>query len=331
MRVTVPSGTVASRAGLLSARRGSETRFTGRGANMARAAVVAVLGCAALLAVALSSGAQPAVMMGTNDHFDVSRLTQRHMNSVASNDVDSATAKGIWHSKNQAWAGIDEVLPTDTPYAYQNLHSGGGDEIKMRAFIEHANTQLRNLAKSLPKSAAGEDGKRLSTLKKLLAAGETAVQGIEVQTAGEADPDHAAKVAWAQSLSVMPSSSSTALRARPTQLATNAHYETAESASDDLDSYFDTMGRQTQRSNARNANKAGYRRSKKATQVQRRLPHLTPPPSRALPSSPYPCSIPQKRSWPWRWCGVLTRGSQSRFCSCSRWPPRGRRPRTRTA
>jgi len=255
---------------------------------MARGMSVAVLGCAALLAIALSSGTLPAVLLGSpyqqldQTNFDVSRWTQRHMNSVAENGVDDQTAKGIWHSKNQAWAGIDEVLPTDTPYEYQTIHSGGGEEVKMRAFLEHANTQLRTLAKSLPKSAAGEDGKRLSTLKKLLSAGEKALKGIEVQTAQERDPDHAAKVAWAQQLSVLPA-------ARPTQLATNSHYENAESASDDLDSYFDTLGRQTASVNARNAHKAGNRRvrralsstGEKATQILQAAPMESP---RAAPN-----------------------------------------------
>lgn len=194
----------------------------------------------------------------------------------------------------------------------------------MRAFLEHANTQLRTLAKSLPKSAAGEDGKRLSTLKKLLSAGEKALKGIEVQTAQERDPDHAAKVAWAQQLSVLPA-------ARPTQLATNSHYENAESASDDLDSYFDTLGRQTASVNARNAHKAGNRRvrralsstGEKATQVQRRDHACHPPPRPPAAHG----RAPSRRSG--SGCGALTRETHRRFCRPRRWSRPARR-RTKT-
>jgi len=234
-----------------------------RGSN-ALASVVALLGCVALVAIAWHSSALPQVLEGSPfqsldaTDFDVSKWSQRHMNTVASNGVDARTAKGIWHSKDEAWAGIDEVLPTDTPYAYQMQHSGDGEEAKMEAFLEHAKVQLRSLEKSLPKTAEGKDAAKLSTLKKVLAAGDTAMKNIEAQTAYQFS-SRTEEAARPQQLRVLPAESIVqAAPVRRTQLATTTHYETAESAADDLDSYFDNLGSQTEATNARNARKAGY-------------------------------------------------------------------------
>ena len=85
------------------------------------------------------------------------KWSPQHYMSVASSNVDATTAKGIWKSKDEAWSGIDKVLPTDTRYEYQSLHSGHGQEAKMMAFLDHAHHQLK-LLKFWNRAKSDSDG-----------------------------------------------------------------------------------------------------------------------------------------------------------------------------
>ena len=122
-------------------------------------------------------------MLGQDSDWHEQRWSPEHYINVAGSRVDDITAKGIWKGKDEAWAGIDDVLPTDTRYEYQTMHSGHGQEAKMEAFLDHAHHQLKLLQDALPKLAADPGtGKELDTLKGVISVGEDALEKIERDT-----------------------------------------------------------------------------------------------------------------------------------------------------
>jgi hypothetical protein len=39
-------------------------------------------------------------------------ISAKHKQAVGNAKLDKATLKNIWHSKKEAWKGIDDILPT---------------------------------------------------------------------------------------------------------------------------------------------------------------------------------------------------------------------------
>lgn len=62
--------------------------------------------------------------LGQSNDWDEQHWSPEHYINVAGSRVDDITAKGIWKNKDEAWDGIDKVLPTDTRYEYQTMHTG---------------------------------------------------------------------------------------------------------------------------------------------------------------------------------------------------------------
>ena len=125
----------------------------------------------------------PTQQLGQDKDWNMRKWSPEHYIDVAAGRVDSTTTKGIWKSKDEPWAGIDEVLPTDTRYEYQTMHSGHGQEAKMEAFLDHAHHQLKILKDALPKLAADKDAKKeLDKLNKVISVGEDALVKIERDT-----------------------------------------------------------------------------------------------------------------------------------------------------
>jgi hypothetical protein len=42
----------------------------------------------------------------------VQTISAKHKAAVGNSKIDQATLKNIWHSKKEAWKGIDDILPT---------------------------------------------------------------------------------------------------------------------------------------------------------------------------------------------------------------------------
>ena len=125
----------------------------------------------------------PTQQLGQDNDWDEKHWSPQHYVNVAGSRVDDITAKGIWKNKDEAWDGIDKVLPTDTRYEYQTLHVGHGQEAKMEAFLDHAHHQLKLLHDQLPKLAVDKTSKsELDTLKGVLSVGEDALEKIERDT-----------------------------------------------------------------------------------------------------------------------------------------------------
>ena len=134
-------------------------------------------------ALALLPEHLPTQMLGQDSDWHEHNWSPEHYIDVAASRVDGITAKGIWKNKDEAWDGIDKVLPTDTRYEYQTLHTGHGQEAKMEAFLDHAHHQLKLLQDALPKLAADKRSEQeLDTLKGVIAVGEDALEKIERDT-----------------------------------------------------------------------------------------------------------------------------------------------------
>lgn len=71
----------------------------------------------------------PTQQLGQDKDWDEAKWSPEHYINVAGSRVDDITANGIWKNKDEAWDGIDNVLPTDTRYEYQTMHSGHGQEV----------------------------------------------------------------------------------------------------------------------------------------------------------------------------------------------------------
>ena len=207
------------------------------------------------------------------------KWSPQHYMSVASSNVDATTAKGIWKSKDEAWSGIDKVLPTDTRYEYQSLHSGHGQEAKMMAFLDHAHHQLKLLKKALPKLAADEESKNeLDVLKGAIEQGEGALEHIERDTV-EDDAAYAHETLPKELSDEDLGLSNEFKVAHGSQLRqmapARAHYESARDADADLDSFFASLDKATQRENRKNARMAGESASEVQQRDQLALDHST--------------------------------------------------------
>lgn len=183
----------------------------------------------------------------------MSEWSRRHTAAVGQGQVDQQSSEGIWHSKSEAWKGIDDVFPTDTRYAYQSDHEDRGDSAKVKKFIDHVKSQLSVFEKSLPRGdSSTADKAEISSLQKVLEAGKASLARIEgeVQSHGAASPSH--KAAQASQLRQQPSSSHRRPAAAPAH-GLRAHYISDKSARNDIASYFDQMDRATESENRDNA------------------------------------------------------------------------------
>jgi len=206
----------------------------------------------------------PKQMIGEDKDWHERKWSNQHYMSVAGSRVDDTTAKGIWKSKDEAWEGIDKVLPTDTRYEYQTMHSGHGQEAKMEAFLDHAHHQLKLLHDALPSLAADKEStKELETLKGVMSVGEDALEKIERDTIiDDTGKSHAKRahemtdqeLGLSDKFKVLQGNQ---LRQTPSLLARRAHYENAHSAKVNMNSYFTSLDAATQREDRSNAKRAG--------------------------------------------------------------------------
>ena len=196
------------------------------------------------------------------------KWSPEHLMNVEASRVDDETVKGLWKNKDEAWAGIDKVFPTDTRYEYETLHSGHGQEAKMQAFLDHAHNQLKLLNDDLPTLAADTHStKELRALHDAISEGEDALKKIEHDTV-EDDAKHAhvelhddlpkpsdADLGLSDEFKVARGSQ---LRQQSAQArdATPIDYENARAAQSDMNSYFDALDKATLRENVVDASRA---------------------------------------------------------------------------
>jgi hypothetical protein len=65
---------------------------------------------------AVSRGNARLVQLGEDSDWHVKNWDKEHLNAVASGRVGPTTVRNIWKSKDKAWSGIDDILPTTGGY-----------------------------------------------------------------------------------------------------------------------------------------------------------------------------------------------------------------------
>ena len=60
--------------------------------------------------------------LGEDDDWNVRGWSKKHLTAVSADNLDKRSVKNIWHSKSEAWSGIDRIFPTDGGYSYQTNH-----------------------------------------------------------------------------------------------------------------------------------------------------------------------------------------------------------------
>mmetsp|Transcript_7955 Transcript_7955/g.19338 ORF Transcript_7955/g.19338 Transcript_7955/m.19338 type:complete len:310 (+) Transcript_7955:27-956(+) len=131
----------------------------------------------ALIAVQLASF-QSRVALGQDADWGVKGWSTKHARSVMQNAVDKTTVKGIWHAPNQAWAGIDDILPTGGRFGYEEAHGMNANEAKLRGFMKHARKELRSLEAHVPKNLPQGERKAAAKAMALIKGDEAALGKI---------------------------------------------------------------------------------------------------------------------------------------------------------
>ncbi len=73
-----------------------------------------------------------------------------HKVDVEGQRVDSISAHNIWHTKKEAWAGIDKILPTGGRFGYEEYHNVNGNMAKLMNYMKHARNELKTIEAHLP-------------------------------------------------------------------------------------------------------------------------------------------------------------------------------------
>jgi hypothetical protein len=60
--------------------------------------------------------------LGQDNDWNVHKWSKKHLTAVSADNLDKRSVKNIWHSKSEAWSGIDRIFPTEGGYAYQTNH-----------------------------------------------------------------------------------------------------------------------------------------------------------------------------------------------------------------
>ena len=75
-----------------------------------------------------------------------------HKVDVEGQRVDSMSAHNIWHTKKEAWAGIDKILPTGGRFGYEEYHNVNGNMAKLMNYMKHARNELKTIEAHLPQN-----------------------------------------------------------------------------------------------------------------------------------------------------------------------------------
>lgn len=92
---------------------------------------------------------------------------------------------GIWHSKKQAWAGIDRILPTGGRFGFEEYHNINGNMAKLENYLKHARNELRTIEAHLPQTDKGVKGKDEKKIKLTLDGERNGLFEIQHELNGE--------------------------------------------------------------------------------------------------------------------------------------------------
>ena len=108
-----------------------------------------------------------------------------HAIDVKASRVDSTSVHGIWHSKKQAWAGIDRILPTGGRFGYEEYHNINGNMAKLANYMKHARNEMKTIEAHLPQHQKGFKGKEERKVKLTLDGERNGLFEVEHELEGE--------------------------------------------------------------------------------------------------------------------------------------------------
>ena len=96
----------------------------------------------------LSTKNRPGILqsLGEDRDWDVQKWSKNHLHAVSADLVDRRSVKNIWHSKSEAWSGIDRILPTGGGFGYQNNHILNGKSSLVAANVSGILTLLPQMS-----------------------------------------------------------------------------------------------------------------------------------------------------------------------------------------
>lgn len=141
--------------------------------------------CLVGAAVQLTSTGSSRTVLGQDADWNVKGWTPEHAIDVKASRVDSTSVHGIWHSKKQAWAGIDRILPTGGRFGYEEYHNVNGNMAKLQNYMKHARNELKTIEAHLPQNGQGFKGKEERKIKLTLDGERNGLFEIKHELAGE--------------------------------------------------------------------------------------------------------------------------------------------------
>jgi len=91
----------------------------------------------------------------------------------------------IWHSKKQAWAGIDRILPTGGRFGYEEYHNVNGNMAKLQNYMRHARNEIKTIEAHLPQADRGFKRKEEQKVKLTLDGERNGLTEIKHELNGE--------------------------------------------------------------------------------------------------------------------------------------------------
>ena len=132
-----------------------------RGSSVHTASLAGAACLVGLVVLQLAGTGTPrsAVLVGQDRDWDVKGWTPEHKINVEASRVDATSVHNIWHSKKQAWAGIDRILPTGGRFGYEEYHNENGNQAKLLNYVKHARHELKTIEAHLPvdRGARGQE------------------------------------------------------------------------------------------------------------------------------------------------------------------------------
>jgi hypothetical protein len=154
-----------------------------REVQAASAAVLCLVGLVGLQF--LGTGPSRSVL-GQDADWDMHKWSPEHAIDVKASRVDGTSVHNIWHSKKEAWSGIDRILPTGGRFGYEEYHNINGNEAKLLNFIKHAKNEIKTIENHLPSRGHERDWGKAQEQTKLTLDGElNGLYEIKRETEGE--------------------------------------------------------------------------------------------------------------------------------------------------
>jgi len=149
------------------------------------AALLAVAMCLCVAGLQLVGRSSHRAVLGQDKDWHVHTWTPEHAIDVKASRVDATSVHNIWHSKKQAWAGIDRILPTGGRFGYEEYHNVNGNMAKLQNYMRHARNEIKTIEAHLPQADRGFKRKEEQKVKLTLDGERNGLTEIKHELNGE--------------------------------------------------------------------------------------------------------------------------------------------------